>query len=543
MMLPLTPILGAIATIALIVRVLLIGRRPRNYPPGPPTLPVLGNIHQMPTQDAHLQFEKWAREYGPIYSLMLGTQCLIVLSSDVAVKDLLDKRSAIYSDRQEMYIGQVLCSGGLRLLMMRYGPTWRMFRKMVHGLLNVVTSRNYVPYQMLENKQMLYELLTEPEGFLKHIRRYSNALTTTMVFGWRTPTYEDRKMKQLFDGFSAFAEINQTGAAAFIDFFPLLRKLPAFMLPAQNTARELHTHEKALYKGHWMKAKEDIRNDNINPCFSIGMYDAQKKDGFSDDQACYISGTLLEAGSDTTSSTLYAFVQAMLLFPDVQRKAQEEIDRVVGPHRLPVMDDLADLQYIRGCMKETLRWMPTTILGAVPHAVTQDDEYMGYFIPKGAGVVNNVWANHMDPKRHPSPREFNPERYKDDRQSLGDAAANPDGSKRDAFTFGAGRRICPGIHVAERSLFLGMSRILWAFDIAPEIDGNGKAIIPDPDRLTQGFVCMPEEFPARITQRSKGRADTVTKEWKDAERECLDPTTKQWLQSPIEGVKALRGVS
>jgi hypothetical protein len=72
----------------------------------------------MPSRDAHLQFEKWAREYGPIYSLVLGTKTLIVLSSDEAVKDLLDRRSGIYSHRQEMYIGQTLCSGDLRLLMM-----------------------------------------------------------------------------------------------------------------------------------------------------------------------------------------------------------------------------------------------------------------------------------------------------------------------------------------------------------------------------------------------------------------------------------------
>jgi hypothetical protein len=72
---------------------------------------------QMPSRDAHLQFEKWAREYGPVYSLILGTKTLVVLSSDEAVKDLLDKKSGIYSDRQEMYIGQTLCSGDLRLLM------------------------------------------------------------------------------------------------------------------------------------------------------------------------------------------------------------------------------------------------------------------------------------------------------------------------------------------------------------------------------------------------------------------------------------------
>ena len=72
----------------------------------------------MPTKDAHLQFEQWAREYGPVYSLILGTKTLIVLSSDEAVKELLDRRSGSYSDRQEMYIGQTLCSGDLRLLMM-----------------------------------------------------------------------------------------------------------------------------------------------------------------------------------------------------------------------------------------------------------------------------------------------------------------------------------------------------------------------------------------------------------------------------------------
>lgn len=78
--------------------------------------------NQMPTRDAHLQFEKWAREYGPVYSLMLGTKVLIVLSSDEAVKELLDRRSGIYSDRQDMYIGQTLCSGDLRMLMMVSEP-------------------------------------------------------------------------------------------------------------------------------------------------------------------------------------------------------------------------------------------------------------------------------------------------------------------------------------------------------------------------------------------------------------------------------------
>ncbi|UZP43300.1 hypothetical protein NXS19_011116 [Fusarium pseudograminearum] len=513
---------------AVLVRLLFTGRRPKGYPPGPPTIPVLGNIHLMPKRDAHLQFRRWADEYGPVYSLILGTKSFIVLSSAQAVKDLLDKKSALYSDRQEMYVGQVLGSGGLRLLMMGYGQTWRSFRKLVHSLLNVTAAKSYVPYQDLENKQMLYELVTQPDQFLQSIRRYSNALTTTMVFGWRSPVYQDPKLMQLFDGFADFAEINQTGIAALLDSFPILRRLPDFLLPVQKKAKELHKKEKDLYLSHWLKAKQDIANGTIKPCFCVGLAEAQEKNKFDDDQAAYISGTLLEAGSDTTSSTLYAFVQAMLLNPDVQRKAQDEIDKVVGNARMPHMDDESSLQYIRACMKETLRWMPTTILGAVPHAVTQDDIYNGYLIPKGAGVLNNVWGIHMDPERYPNPRQFNPERYLDDFQSLADAAANPDASKRDQFTFGAGRRICPGIHVAERSLFLGMSRILWAFNIEPVLDDMGRPILPDPDKLTQGFVCMPEEFPAKIVPRSMEKRDLVVESWMNAEKESLDPVTKQW---------------
>lgn len=95
-----------------------IGHRPKDYPPGPPTLPLIGNLHQIPHKNRHLQFEKWARQYGPIYSLILGSKVMIVLNSDVVVKELLDKRGAIYSSRPEGYIAQNILSGGLRVLFM-----------------------------------------------------------------------------------------------------------------------------------------------------------------------------------------------------------------------------------------------------------------------------------------------------------------------------------------------------------------------------------------------------------------------------------------
>lgn len=95
-----------------------IGRRAPGLPPGPPTLPLLGNLHQLPARHLYRQFSKWAQEYGPVYSLILGTKVFIIISSDQAVKDLLDQRGGIYSSRPENYIGGDVFSGGLRVVLM-----------------------------------------------------------------------------------------------------------------------------------------------------------------------------------------------------------------------------------------------------------------------------------------------------------------------------------------------------------------------------------------------------------------------------------------
>jgi cytochrome P450 len=323
----------------------------------------------------------------------------------------------------------------------------------------------------------------------------------------------------------------QTGTAAVLDYLPALRRLPDWILPPLKRAKDVHRREKALYRYHWDRAKRSVHAGTANPCFSVNLVAEQQNDGFSDDQASYITGTLLEAGSDTTANTLYGFVCALLIYPEVQKRGQAELDRVVGD-RLPTLEDEMDLQYIRGCVKEALRWLPTTLMGAVPHALTRDDMYRGYRLPAGAGVINNVYAIHQDPVRYPDPRRFAPERFADDFQSVFDAALNPDVSKRDQFTFGAGRRICPGLHVAERSLFLAISRMLWAFDFQAPIDEGGREIIPDQDAVTQGFVSAPVTYKAIITSRTEKHAEIVRKEWELAVAKDLDPQTMQWRNVP-----------
>ncbi|KAK5626996.1 hypothetical protein RRF57_002711 [Xylaria bambusicola] len=523
----------SILAIALVVILLYqlskVGRRPKGCPPGPPTLPLIGNLHLMPKKQGHLQFQKWADEYGPIYSLVLGTQIMIVLSSDLAVKDLLDKRSGIYSSRPDMYLGQDITSGGFRMVLMEYGERWRIQRGIVHNSLNIKASRTYVPYQDLESKAMLLGFLEDPSQFFNHIRRYTNSISTQMIFGFRTLDIHDPKLERLIHGFEKWSEIAGSQSAALLDVFPILRHLPDFLLPVKKYARELHAKEYDLFVGHYLEAKRKLKEGKAKPCICADIVRAQDEMKFSDGAAGYLSGTLLEAGSDTSASTLIGFIQALLIFPEVSALAQAELDRVCGD-RIPDLNDLPNLPYIRGCIKESLRWMPTAILG-VPHAVIRDDEYSGYHIPKGAGVMLNVWAIHNDPSRHPDPRRFDPSRWIHNTQTSAESANNADASKRDQFVFGAGRRLCQGIHIADGNLFLAISRLLWAFDIRRSVNKfTGKEIIPDMEDLTEGLVVCPNLFSADIKPRNSLKAEIIRSEWKKT-MELLDDDL-QWKSVP-----------
>ncbi|KAK7946581.1 cytochrome P450 [Apiospora aurea] len=514
-------VLGSAALAVVFWKTTKVGRRPQSWPPGPPTLPLIGNLHQIPRHNRHLhtvRYTPWCWE----------GRAMVVLSSDQAVKDLVDKRSAIYSSRPDAYIPQDIASDGLRPLFMEYGKTWRMVRKLAHSVLNVQVARTYVPYQDLEVKAMLMGLLESPSDFVNHVRRYTMSLTTQLTFGHRTPTSVDPTLLEVFDFFFWLTYAGEQ-SAAILDVYPVTRSLPSHLFPITKHGKEYHEREHALFMKLFLRARSQLQQGTAMPCCCIDLLRLQKEQGFSDDIACYMSGSLLQAGSETTAAILIGFVQAMVVFPEVAAKAQAEIDRICGD-RLPDLNDFPDLPYIRGCVKESLRWMPAVTLG-VPHAVTQDDSYLDYHIPKGSAVLINVWGIQNDPARHTHPRRFDPSRWAADAQNSAEAANNPDVSKRDHFAFGAGRRICQGMHIADRSLFLAISRTLWAFDFKRAVDGRtGKAMVPDTDDLMDGLFTCPTPFKCNIVPRSSYRDLLVKKEWESAAG-LLDENL-QWKAAP-----------
>ena len=188
------------------------------------------------------------------------------------------------------------------------------------------------------------------------------------------------------------------------------------------------------------------------------------------------------AGAETTSAVMAWFTLAMLAYPETQARAQAELDAVVGRTRLPTFADYAHLPYIRATVKEALRWRPVDPVG-LPHRSIEDDWYEGMFIPKGTVCIANVWHLNRDPEIYgEDAAHFNPARHLD---ANGDVAPGPPDTKEESHvTYGFGRRLCVGRHVANNSLFIDIAILLWATNIERKKDASGRPLPLDVD----GFV-------------------------------------------------------
>ncbi|KAF9770795.1 hypothetical protein IL306_011597 [Fusarium sp. DS 682] len=452
---------------------------------------------------------------------------MVVLTSGEMIKKLVDKRSGNYADRPKLYMQEIWEHS--RIIMRGYDALWKVERKLYHQFLNVNKAARYIPYQDVETSQLCYDLLSKPNDFEALITRSTLSLATSMAYGFRVVSLESPVMQELFTNTHGF--FLMVSNSKLLDWFPQLRPvarlLPMWMNSVARKGKEIFLREKAQFHQLYKQVQMGADLDSARPSFAADIYTAQKtwKDAASreiltDHAASYIAGIAMEGGADTTSNTLAGLVKAMLLFPDAQRKVQEELDTVVGGDRYPTIDDFESLPYVRQTVKEALRWLPTAISGAIPHAALADDEIDGYKIPAGATVILAVWSANNDPSLFPNPREFDPSRH-DPSRSFAEAAAAADYRHRDQWTFGAGRRICPGIHVAERTLFLATARLMWAFNIRKARGPDGLEIEVDRDEVTQSIAARPVPFRCEITPRSEKHARLIVEAWSQA-REALD---------------------
>ncbi|KAG2068900.1 cytochrome P450 [Suillus decipiens] len=478
--------LGISCIIALVVALRLTRRRiyPLPLPPGPRSLPILGNALQLDIKRPWLTYTAWGKTYGKIiHSSILGID-LIIINSETIARELLDKRSANYSSRPVIRTNQ-LAGLDFNTVFLPYGDTLRQHRKIFHQVLRAEASNSYHEMYSRHSNELVINLLGVTGDLQQHTQAYTASLIMAVTYGYVAHGREDPFLTRAHELLDIGEHIISPEKAAMFTAFPFLENLPFWCfggaLALIGRCRELGQQLlNELFDG----VKAQMANGTASRSL-VTDFLSQAHDDADEDIMKAVAFTGYMAGLDTTTTALQTFLLAMVLYPDIQARARAEIDHAVRHDEMPCLNDRASLPYLDAILREVLRWYPLLPLG-IPHMTSNDDVYNGYFIPKGAVVMANQWALSRDEDIFPDASRFDPSRHLTVDGKLKDPFVNH-------FSFGFGRRICPGRWFAENSLWTAAATILAVLRIDHAKDSNGDRIEVKPEFGT-GLVIHPEPF-------------------------------------------------
>ncbi|KAG7087478.1 hypothetical protein E1B28_013441 [Marasmius oreades] len=479
-------------------------RRTRSLPPGPKGLPILGNINGFqaePGEPLWITFLNLSRIYGDIFTFHVLGSRTIVLNSYEAITELFERRSQNYSDRPDMPMFTDLMGWGWDFAFMRHTDWWRLHRRTFHQFFQPRVMPEYYDIQRARSASLIQSLLTSPANFFQHVRTHSGGVILEIVYGYQIQGDNDPYVQLADDAVAGMRESFIHGSFL-VDYIPILKHVPTWFPGASfKTKAEVWSRDTDKLKElPWTRLKQSMAEGTAVPCFStkhLENFKISPTSSESSDMEEVIkncAAVSFAAGADTTVSAMLSFILAMVLNPRVQKRAQEELDEVIGSSRLPDFSDRENLPYINAILSETLRWKPVTPFSA-PHRAVNDDIYEGYFIPGGSTIIPNTWAVlHNEHLYGPDTLSFNPDRFM--KQDGKDLPPSPD-----IIAFGFGRRICPGRHLTINSIWLAMTYLLQSFTMVKEVDNEGKEIDPVIE-YSDGLLSHPHPFNCRFISRS-----------------------------------------
>nr|QLC36636.1 cytochrome P450 2X24 [Kryptolebias hermaphroditus] len=445
----------------------LKARRPKNFPPGPPTLPVLGNLLNLNLENPLQDFERLRKSYGNVYSLFIGPKPAVIINGLKVMKEAMVIKATDFAGRpQDLFINDITQRKGV--ILADYGENWKEHRRFA-----LMTLRNFgLGKQSMEDRihdEICYTVKTLEknvgETFSPQVM-FHNAgsnIICQVLFGKRYE-YDDDIIKVIVQCFTENARLGNGLWAMICEnlIFNLVEEFKKTRVPGEPR--------------HFVDCYLDELDKRSG-----------EDSSFSEDRLPLYSLDLHFAGTDTTSNTLLTAFLYLMNFPHVQERCQQEIDQVLDGKDRVSFEDRHNMPYVQAVIHEVLR-VANTVPLSVFHCTTKDTELMEYTIPRGTMIIQNLMSVLREEGQWKFPHEFNPENFLNEQ---GDFV------KPEAFMpFSAGPRMCLGEGLARMELFLITVTLLRKFRFVWPEDAGEPDFSP-----AYGITLCPKPYNMKVELR------------------------------------------
>ncbi|KAI3681655.1 hypothetical protein L6452_36457 [Arctium lappa] len=459
-----------------IYSVITFGRRNSRLPPGPYSLPIIGNLLELGDKP-HRSLTILSRRYGPLMSLKFGSITTIVVSSPTIAKEFFHTHDTAFSGRSVSLVAQVDDHHKYSVTFLDAGDQWRRLRRIAKEYL---FSRKYLDGSEQLRQAKVQELIDHVNHCCTHEKAVNigtTAFTTTLnilsnfLFSMDLSQYDYVSSQEFKDAVKGLMEVG--GKPNLADLFPILKAFdPQGLVQEGNIyAKKISViFDKIIDQRLQTRSSSSsydglssASNDVLDMLFNLNSKDDLE---FSQNDMKHLFMDLFTAGTDTTSSTVEWAMAELIRNPKKMEKVWLELVKLMKNNNKNIEEhDISQLPYLQAVIKETLRLHPPGPF-LVPHRAIHDVEVQGFIVPKNAQIIYNVWAIGRDPSIWLDPETFMPERFLE-------VGIDYKGHDFEFIPFGAGKRICPGLNLAHRMLHIILGSLILKFDW--KLEGNMRA--------------------------------------------------------------------
>nr|QWK52215.1 cytochrome P450 71B14-2 [Isatis tinctoria] len=436
-------------------------RKPKkNLPPGPPRLPIIGNLHQLGSKPQRSMLEL-SEKYGSLMSLKFGSVSTVVASTPETVKDVLKTFDADCCSRPYLTYAARVSYNRNDLAFSPYSKYWREVRKMT--VIELYTAKRVRSFRHVREEEVASFVdftkqsasLAKPVNLNKKLMQLSGSVICRVGFGMNL------KGSKLADTYEEVIQgtMEVLGSFAAADYFPivggLIDRITGLHSRCEKVFKAMDTFFEQSIKHHL--EDESLKDDII----ALLLKMERGETGLGEFQLTrnHTKGILLNiliAGIDTSSHTITWAMTHLITNPRVLKKVQAEVREVIKNKDDITEEDIEQLEYLKMVIKETLRMNPLVPL-LIPRVASKDIKIGGYDVPKKTWIHVNIWALHRSPNVWKDPEAFIPERFMDNEIDY-------KGLHFELLPFGSGRRMCPGMGMGMALVHSTLINLLYRFD-------------------------------------------------------------------------------